>query len=112
MNTMRKVAIIGFFTFSIMLCFAAPSISANANGIVIDGNYNDWEGQYQKVQANSDASVMLGFGRIKIIFIFIWIQHQILSITTRVKITERTWIPILSSKPVASRMLLVQGEGL
>ncbi|KQB82581.1 Firmicu-CTERM sorting domain-containing protein [Leuconostoc lactis] len=60
MNTMRKVAIIGFFTFSIMLCFAAPSISANANGIVIDGNYNDWEGQYQKVQANSDAQRNVG----------------------------------------------------
>ncbi|WP_258317148.1 hypothetical protein [Leuconostoc lactis] len=41
MHIMRKVAIIGFFTFSIMLSFTASNASANANGIVIDGNYND-----------------------------------------------------------------------
>ena len=60
MHIMRKVAIIGFFTFSIMLSFTASNASANANGIVIDGNYNDWNGQYQKVQANSDAQRNVG----------------------------------------------------
>ena len=60
MNMMRKVAITGFFTLSMMLSFTASNASANANGIVIDGNYNDWNGQYQKVQANSDAQRNVG----------------------------------------------------
>jgi len=60
MNMMRKVAITGFFTLSMMLSFTASNASANANGIVVDGNYNDWNGQYQKVQANSDAQRNVG----------------------------------------------------
>lgn len=60
MHIMRKVAIIGFFTLSMMLSFTASNASANANGIVIDGNYNDWNGQYQEVQANSDAQRNVG----------------------------------------------------
>ena len=60
MNMMRKVAITGFFTLSMMFSFAVSNVSANGNGIVIDGNYDDWNGKYQKVQANSDAQRNVG----------------------------------------------------
>ncbi|MCT8388573.1 Firmicu-CTERM sorting domain-containing protein [Leuconostoc holzapfelii] len=60
MNVLRKILIIGFFTIFVVFGFHLQKVSANGSGIVIDGNYNDWNGQYQKVQANSDAQRNVG----------------------------------------------------
>lgn len=89
MNMMRKMAITGFFTLSMMLSFTASNASANANGIVVDGNYNDWNGQYQKVQANSDAQRNVGIWADQNNIYFIWIRHQTLSIIIKEMITVR-----------------------
>lgn len=46
--------IVSFFCVAALL-YNSPYVSGNSTGVVMNGNFKDWEGKYQNVRANSDA---------------------------------------------------------